>query len=470
MTAGERIPFWRGLSARVLLLTLAFVMLAEVLIYVPSVANFRDNWLRDRLAAAQTAALVLEAAPEEALPENLVDMLLKDVGAKSIAMKFKGARRLLALEESAPPVEHQYDLRTASALASISASFETLLFGGARMVSVTGDAPMGGDFVEIVLDEKPLRIAMLKFSGNILLLSLVISAMTGALMMFALNWLVLSPVRRLTSNIVTFAAKPEDATRVIKPSDRSDEVGLAERELARMQRSLTQHLQQKEHLASLGLAVSKINHDLRNMLTSAQLISDRISALPEPSVQRFAPKLIATLDRAIAFCESTLAYGKAQEPPPDPKPLMVAEVFDEVEDFLSPGEDVKIAIRAERTLVATVDHDYLFRILVNLCRNSLQAFGRREAPAALNIIELNARKENNELIVMVSDNGPGIPAKAREHLFEAFQGSGQPGGTGLGLAISADLARGHGGAIRLVDTPRGASFEITLPATAIRRG
>ena len=458
------IPFWRSLSARLLLLTIAFVMLAEVLIYVPSIANFRNSWLRDRLAAAQTAALVLEAAPDEALPESLVDMLLKDIGAKAIALKIKGARRLLAAEETAPPVAQQYDLREESALTSILASFETLAMGGSRLIGVTGQAPMGGEFVEIVIDEKPLRQAMLRFSGNILLLSLAISGLTAGLVMLALNWLVLRPVKQLTSSIMNFAANPEDATRIIRPGGRGDELGLAERELASMQAALNQSLQQKQHLASLGLAVSKINHDLRNMLASAQLASDRISAVPDPSVQRFAPKLIATLGRAISFCESTLAYGKAQEPPPRPKPLMVKELIDEVFDF-SPGEDGILRVNScPPPLVATLDHDYLFRILMNLCRNAAEALAARDSnQAGPGRVEIVARRAGGDLVFLVSDNGPGIPENLRSSLFEAFKGSGRKGGTGLGLAIAADLARGHGGSIKLLESKFGAVFEVSIP-------
>ena len=80
-------------------LTVLFVMVAEVLIYVPSVANFRRNWLNDRLAAAQVAALVLDAAPDESLPAELEARLLEGVGARAIAMRGGGTRRLLAASD-----------------------------------------------------------------------------------------------------------------------------------------------------------------------------------------------------------------------------------------------------------------------------------------------------------------------------------------------------------------------------------
>ena len=121
--------------------------------------------------------------------------------------------------------------------------------------------------------------------------------------------------------MITFRADPENPARIIAESGRGDEIGTAETELAAMQRELASMLHQKNRLAALGLAVSKINHDLRNLLASAQLFSDQLSTLPDPKVQRFAPKLMRALERAIAFCQSTLSYGAAQEPPPERKTL-----------------------------------------------------------------------------------------------------------------------------------------------------
>ena len=76
-----------GLSAKLLLLTILFVMLAEVLVFVPSVSNFRRQWLMERLAAAQIASLAAEAAPGGQLPKMLRDELLEQAKVKAIAVK-----------------------------------------------------------------------------------------------------------------------------------------------------------------------------------------------------------------------------------------------------------------------------------------------------------------------------------------------------------------------------------------------
>lgn len=309
-------PIRIGLSGRLLILTIAFVMLAEVLIYVPSVANFRRTWLNDRLAAAQVAATVAEAAPSDMLPPGLAHRLLDGIGAQAIAYQMGSRRILLGNVDMPPDVSASYDLRGSSAWRLILDAFGQLASPDPRPIRVIGASMGAGDFIEVVLDVAPLRAAMWQFSRNILILSLIISGITAGLVYLALQWLIVRPVRRMAENVMAFEENPEDESRRIVPDGRHDEIGAAQRAIARMQATLAQQLRQQKHLAALGLAVSKINHDLRNMLASAQLISDRLNALPDPNVQRFAPKLIAAIDRAIGFCEATLTYGAASEPPP----------------------------------------------------------------------------------------------------------------------------------------------------------
>src|SRR5690606_9347187 len=228
-----------GLSARLLVLTGLFVMLAEVLIYVPSVANFRRNWLNDRLAAAQVAGVVLEAVPPGGVPSGFEEKLLAGVGARAVAVRVGGARRLLATTEMPPEVARVIDLRNAHWVTLIADAFETLVFPAQGPVRVIGAGKGGADFVEIVMDERPLRVAMLTFSRNILILSLAISGITAFLVYLALHLIIVRPVRRLAANVTAFEHNPEDAERVIRPSERRDEIGEVERALALMQETLS---------------------------------------------------------------------------------------------------------------------------------------------------------------------------------------------------------------------------------------
>ena len=426
-TRGPRV----GLSGKLLVLTVLFVMLAEVLIYVPSIADFRLNWLNDRLAAAHTAALVLDAAPSGMVPESLAKQILSSIGAHAVAMKMGTQRRLLAAADIPTNIDQDVDMRTVTWWHAIIDAFDTLLFcKPGDVMRLVGPAPMGGDFLEIVLDEAPLRNAMLNFSVNILLLSLLISGITAMLVFFSLHYLLVRPMRRITENMIAFRADPENPARVIADSGRSDEVGTTERELAAMQRDIASMLHQKNRLAALGLAVSKINHDLRNLLASAQLFSDQLSNLPDPKVQRFAPKLMRALERAIAFCQSTLSYGAAQEPPPDRKTIEVEPLIEEVHETLGLGLDVPIRwiVAVERGLTVDADHDQLFRVLVNIARNAVQALEARGArDPARDQIRITGRREGSVAVIEVSDTGPGVSDQRARASVRGVSGLDAPG-------------------------------------------
>jgi len=455
-----------GLSGKLLILTILFVMISEVLIYVPSIANFRHSWLNDRLNSAQTAALVLEAAPDNMVPKELELELLHQVGAYTVAHKRGSTRRLLALSDMPPDVQATYDLREMSIPGEIRDSFATLAATNGRTIRVIGDAPTGGEFIEIVMDEMPLRYAMIEYSINILTLSIIISVITAALVYLALNWLLVRPMRRLTDNMVAFTENPEDAGRVIEASGRTDEIGVAEGELAHLQRELIGTLNQKNRLAALGMAVSKINHDLRNMLASAQLVVDRVGEVEDPLVQRLAPKLIRTLDRAVEFCTNTLKYGSAHESPPERRRVNLHALVDEVGDTLelASASGLRFDNAVAGDLEIDADPDQLFRVLVNLVRNALQAIeGRGETDPARDMIRISARRDGSVVTIEVADTGPGVSEKARKRLFEAFHGSTRPGGAGLGLAIAAELVHAHGGTIRLAEGTLGATFSIEIP-------
>ncbi|HAO42923.1 MAG: HAMP domain-containing histidine kinase [Bradyrhizobiaceae bacterium] len=459
-----------GLSGKLLLLTIPLILIVEILIYVPSIANFRVNRLNDRLAAASTAALVLDAAPSGMVPDALARQILASIGARAVAIKSGSQRRLLAAADMPAKIDHDIDMRDTSAWSAIVDAFQVMLDSGDEVMRVIGPAPGSGQFIEVVVDEKPLRDAMFRFSRNVLLLSLVMTSITAGLIYYALHHLFVRPMRRVTANLVAFHENPESTARIIEPSKRTDEIGLAERELSDMQRDLVSMLHQKSHLAALGLAVSKINHDLRNLLASSQLLSDQLASVPDPRVQRFAPKLMRSLERAIAFCQSTLSYGKAQEAPPDRRMVQVEPVVREVRESAGVGSDTSIEwINAiERGLTVDADPDQLFRVLLNLVRNAAQALESEKSDLGIaRQIRFTGRREGAVTILEISDTGPGIPEKAKAHLFEAFQGSSRDGGTGLGLAIAAELIRAHGGELNLVDGTIGATFRITIPDRAV---
>lgn len=457
-----------GLSAKLLMLTVLFVMLAQILIYLPSVANFRRNWLNDRLAAAQIAVLVLEGVPPDGgLPEGSESRLLAGVGARAIAARVGGARRLLSLDTMPQEVARTVDLRQMDWFSAISDAVEVLVTPPHGLpIRVLGEAVGGADFVEMVIDEAPLRRAMLKFSGTLLLVSLLISGLTALLVYVALNWLIVGPIRHLAANVMEFEADPENPHRAFTPTRRADEIGEAERALARMQRTLAGELRTKKHLAELGLAVSKINHDLRNMLAAAQLMSDRLTETRDAKIRRFAPRLIATLDRAIAFCQATLVYGRAAEAMPVLRDVTLRQLVADSGELLALSEHTAVSFANDvpAELSVPCDPDQMARVLLNLMRNSVQALTEAGAePGRRPALTVTALREPHEVVLRVIDNGPGVPERARANLFQAFRGSVTPGGAGLGLAIAAELVRLHGGSIALEPSEVGAVFRVVLP-------
>jgi signal transduction histidine kinase len=308
---------------------------------------------------------------------------------------------------------------------------------------------------------------MLVFSGNILLISLLISILTAGLVYLALNWMIVGPIRQLAANVMEFEADPENPHRIIEPSQRADEIGEAERALARMQMTLAGELRTKKHLAELGLAVSKVNHDLRNMLASAQLMSDRLVDTRDAKIRRFAPRLIATLGRAIDFCQATLAYGRAAEATPLLREIALRQLVAEQAEMLGLPENKQLSfvndVPAE--LITRCDPDQMARVLLNLMRNSVQALAQERAENdGQPVLTVKAQQLDGSLLLRVTDNGPGVPQRAKANLFQAFRGSVTPGGTGLGLAIAAELVRLHGGVIELEPSETGAVFKVTLPA------
>ena len=91
------------------------------------------------------------------------------------------------------------------------------------------------------------------------------------------------------------------------------------------------------------------------------------------------------LERAIAFCQSTLSYGRLQEPPPDRKPIVLEPLVEEVHETLglSPDAPIRWISAVERGLMVDADHDQLFRVLLNLSRNALQALESRAKARAI---------------------------------------------------------------------------------------
>jgi signal transduction histidine kinase len=442
-------------------MTVAFVMLAEVLVYVPSIARFRESYLQERLAFAHLATLALEATPDNMVSEQLQAELLRHAHAHAIVIRKPGDVRRVLAEPDVPMIDATADMAHAMWFDLIADAFVVLASDGSRTLRAVGPSPQDPRVeVAVVFDEAPMRAAMIDYSGRVLALSLVISLVTAGFVFLALQWLMVRPLRRLSANITAFSSAPEAPERVIETSARRDEIGVVQRELAAMESAVRAALVQKTRLAALGTAVAKINHDLRNILASVQLLSDRIARSSDPAVTRLAPSLLKAVDRAVALCSRTLDYARAEAPPPVRAEFPLAALVDEVADVvqLLAQERGRLVNAVPPEVTIDADREQLFRVLVNLARNAA------EAGAETVTVGLAGSAAERDLALAIADDGPGLPPRARDNLFQPFAGSARAGGTGLGLAIAREIARLHGGDLTLVETAAGGTvFRLDLP-------
>ena len=456
--------FLKSLSGRFLMLTVAFVMLAEVLIFVPSIARFREDYLLSHLERAQIASLALLAG-EDMIDDALEQELLRNAGVFNVVLRRDQARQLVLSSPMPGEIAKSFDLRADSSLDLMRDAVLRLLDPQDRVIRVIGQPVQdAGLLIEVTMASGPLRMAMIDYGLRILALSAVISVITASLLFFAVRRILVMPIRRLVDAIQSYAGAPEDNRRIIEPSSQVSELREAEIALQSMEQQLTSALRQKERLAQLGGAVAKISHDLRNILTTAQLFADRMENSQDPAVKRAAPKIVGSISRAVNLCETTLAFGKAEEPPPALNRIFLAAIVNDVVDserLAASDHDISFSEDVPAGLVLRADGEQLFRVLSNLIRNARQAIVASGRTGEINI---RADEDLHEWTIQVADTGPGLPPKARDHLFQPFQGGTRKGGTGLGLAISAELIRGHGGRLALERSDgEGTVFVIHLP-------
>jgi signal transduction histidine kinase len=458
----ERRFLWiQGLSARLLLLTVLIVVTANLLILPPSMAAFEQEWLLDRLRAAELATLVEQTAPGGVVNGNVREALLANAGVMQVAYEIRGERHLLQAQRLAR-VPNLLDLRRGL---SWWGPFQIMVGTGDRMLRVMARPRFRpGAFIEVVVPAAPLRAELFTQLDRLIGVALFTSVMAGAVVYLALTLFLVRPMQRITRSMERFRENPEDPRARIDPSGRRDEIGRAESELSRMQADLRAALASRARLAALGEAVAKINHDLRNMLTSAQIASERLASSGDPRVAQALPRLERALNRALTLATNVLAFGRSEEPPPDLRPTPLRAALDAAaEDAGLTSGGVRLQTAVDPHLTVRADPDQLHRVLVNLLKNAREAI-EGEPSGGVGRVEASVTTTAESLVIRLADDGPGLPERARTHLFRPFAGSARRGGVGLGLAIARELAQAHGGDVSLVETgPRGTVFEVRLP-------
>lgn len=256
------------------------------------------------------------------------------------------------------------------------------------------------------------------------------------------------PLSALVGSINSFSDDPRVTTPVPDIVAQSPEFIEASRALDSLQQNTLLALRQRERLADIGEAVAKINHDIRNALSSATLVADTLLASKDERVRRMAPHIVRSLEQSVDLCQSMLDY-LAETPVPAPSRFAPAVLIGEI------GESAGISVSYSGPELVYMDRGMLSRILLNLARNASLAGAKN--------LSVDIWRTGRLGVIDIADNGPGIPQEQWSSLFLAFR-SKQRGGTGLGLAIARDLAVAQGGNLKLTrSTADGSEFRLQLP-------
>lgn len=446
-----------SLSSKVLWVTVFAILLMDLLVLLPGLGHRRQQWLEQRVIEARLASYALLQRPSAAA----IDEILRHAGLQQIKLLMRDHQTLRWQTDAPVP-------RGALLIAPAGEGFFTSI--GRALRQLTGSAPreeivlapdrdIDGAMLEVWVDTRPLALELVDYARNGFDFALVVALLTGLLVYAVLNWLLVRPMEVLISAIIHFRESPEEqgsAALDQMAADPKDDIARAAAELKIMQDELRAALWRNARLAAVGTSVAKIAHDLRNILSSALLVADRLQDVQDPLVQRATRTLVPAVERATQFVARTVDFAREGPPPVNRTPVRLHALVDEVAQSLVPEDGGwSVVNQVPEALVLLLDQEQLYRVLANLIRNAAEAGATR--------ITLSTETEASHTRLLVSDNGPGLPARAQANLFSHFSGSARSGGTGLGLAIARDLIRAHGGELVMLRTgPAGTIFRMDL--------
>jgi signal transduction histidine kinase len=457
--------FWRRLSGKLLVMTILFVMIAEILLFIPSAVIFRQTWLQERADSAGLLTLAIEGVPDYQGGALLADKFMQDTSVTMVAQKREGRSQLVL---GMPPIAEKIiveDLRTRARLSNFLETCRAFFGNGEGYIRILSEPTVDDvEALEVLVPQSALKTALMDYCHNILLWSLAISLLTGLMIYGALSRMIVTPVQDLAKGLAVFRKDPRKRIGNSAPIRRSDEIGQLEREFVDMKEGVRMAFEQQERLATLGMAMAKINHDLRNVLTSAQLISDRLADDKEERVKTMGQRLVKAVDRGVKLCEATLSFSQSVEARPEPRDILLASLVDETAgDTMAEEGKVKFVNNIDSQLSVFADADQTYRIFHNLFRNAVQAMH----DSSETTLVVDAKTDDDKVFIQITDTGPGLPKTALENMFKAFTSSARRGGTGLGLTISRELARANKGNLKLLKSDdKGTVFEVCLPLGA----
>jgi signal transduction histidine kinase len=221
-----------------------------------------------------------------------------------------------------------------------------------------------------------------------------------------------------------------------------------------------------ERLTAIGRLLSQVIHDFKTPMTVisgyVQLMAD---ADDKATRQEFSELILRQFDVLGSMQREVLEFARG-ETKIFVRRVYLKKFFADLERQLRleiGTQPVEVEVRVDSKLVARFDEGRVARALHNLARNALEAMGERGGR-----LTLGAALSDGELVMTVTDTGPGIPKEVESRLFQSFVTHGKRGGTGLGLAIVKKIVDEHGGRIEVRSSSVGASFELRFPQSRER--
>lgn len=460
----------RRLSGKLLLMTIGFVMLAELVIFIPSAAAFRQDWLSERAQQAALLAQALTGVPDYEASEILTEQFMRDTDVTMMSAKRNGKSEFML---GSPPEKGRLtliDMREDKRMPLYRDAFRAFFGNDDNCLRILYPSPVAGqDELELIIPEAKLRWAMRDYFKRIFWLSLAIALITGLLIYLAMLALIVRPIEKLAKGLSDFREDPETRRSNLMPTNRKDEIGQLEREFYDMKQGVRASFKQRERLATLGMAVAKINHDLRNVLTSASLVSDRLASDQDERVSKMGSRLTRAIDRGVKLTGEVLNYSQSGGEVADIEAVRISLLLGEVAGdtlgkFGAGPRKINFFNKVPTELTVMADPDHSYRIFQNLFRNAAQAMAGMREDNAQRDLRVEAIPSGESVIIRVIDTGPGLSERAKTNLFKAFAGSTGNGNTGLGLTISKELARDQNGDLLLESTgEEGTTFNVTLP-------
>ena len=459
----------RRLSGKLLIMAIGFVLLAELVIFIPSAATFRQDWLNVRAQQAGLLAQALTGVPDYEASEILTKQFMRDTDVIMMSARRAGSTEFVLGRPPESSVLELIDLREKRRLPLFRDSFRTFFGSSEGSLRVLAASPVQGqDALELIIPKEKLKFAMWDFAKRITALSFAIAIITGLLIYLTMLFMIIRPIENLADGLAAFREDPEKRRSNVLPSSRKDEIGQLQRQFFDMKQGVRASFKQRERLATLGMAVAKINHDLRNVLASASLVSDRLATDPDERISKMGNRLTRAIDRGIKLTSEVLNFSLSGQDEPELEvvriSLMVGEAAgDTLGSFGTGVRRINFNNKIPSEMIVTADKDNTYRIFHNLFRNAAQAMAKMPDDNAERLLTVEAIPSGEHMSILVQDTGPGLPAKAKDNLFKAFASASGRGSTGLGLTISQDLAREQGGDILLESTSEsGTVFRVCL--------